>query len=421
MRDDGQVDVKLLDFGVAKMLWPDGPAPQTSTGVVFGTPDYLSPEQANGEPNIDGRSDLFSVGVLLFELLTNKRPFHAPTAVATAYKVAHARTPSLAEHGGPVDPVLDAILGRVLSKRPEERHARAAELAHELALHAPPATEMQDALRDLAPAPRGSRVERAATPSFAPPVSSSERTTAGRMRVAITPREPTPREPTPLEQTTPGGTRRSADLFSTPRGRSPASLRSLPARFEGQCHARGLALRAIDAYITRRLGTDGRARALSKLTHEQTRDFREGTIQAIVFYELEVLGRYLDAAGALFAEGPEWCRLAGAEAVGADLAPVLRSALRPDDAGMVLRRVAPVCSRLFDFGLWEVVPDGPDSVSVRISDFEPAALPLRLWLIGVLEGALRASGREPTVTIVRGDAAYSPQLVLEIDTRAVGG
>jgi len=76
--------VKLLDFGVAKTIWPTGPTPKTSTGVVMGTPDYLSPEQANGEWNIDGRSDLFAVGVVMFELLTATRPFHAPSAVATA-------------------------------------------------------------------------------------------------------------------------------------------------------------------------------------------------------------------------------------------------------------------------------------------------------------------------------------------------
>src|SRR5262245_28262666 len=57
--EHGEVEVKLLDFGIAKMLWPVGPTPRTSTGVVFGTPDYLSPEQANGESVIDGRSDLF--------------------------------------------------------------------------------------------------------------------------------------------------------------------------------------------------------------------------------------------------------------------------------------------------------------------------------------------------------------------------
>src|SRR5262245_61884442 len=130
--ESSEVEVKLLDFGIAKLLWPIGPTPRTSTGVVFGTPDYLSPEQASGEAVLDGRSDLFSAGVVLFELLTNVRPFHAPTAVATAYRVAHARAPLLSQHGGPDEPTLDAILGRALQKRADERYANANEFAAEL-------------------------------------------------------------------------------------------------------------------------------------------------------------------------------------------------------------------------------------------------------------------------------------------------
>jgi serine/threonine-protein kinase len=73
----GEVQVKILDFGIAKVESTSlgGSSPRTSTGVVFGTPDYLSPEQATGETQIDGRSDVFSVGIVLFELLTGRRPF----------------------------------------------------------------------------------------------------------------------------------------------------------------------------------------------------------------------------------------------------------------------------------------------------------------------------------------------------------
>src|SRR4029079_7549998 len=99
----GAAVVRLLDVGIAKILDASGPSPRTRTGVVFGTPDYLSPEQATGDVPLDGRSDLFAVGVLIYELVTGTRPFRAPTAVATAFKGVHAEAPSIAAAGVYVD------------------------------------------------------------------------------------------------------------------------------------------------------------------------------------------------------------------------------------------------------------------------------------------------------------------------------
>jgi len=128
----GQAVVRLLDFGIAKVIDSSGPSPRTRTGVVFGTPDYLSPEQATGDAPIDGRSDLFAVGVLLYELLTGTRPFRAPTAVATAFRVVHAEAPTLAAGGVNVDPRLEAVVSRLLQKDPMKRYATAGEVAREL-------------------------------------------------------------------------------------------------------------------------------------------------------------------------------------------------------------------------------------------------------------------------------------------------
>lgn len=128
----GQAVVRLLDFGIAKVIDSNGPSPRTRTGVVFGTPDYLSPEQATGDAPIDGRSDLFAVGVLLYELLTGTRPFRAPTAVATAFRVVHAEAPTLAAAGVNVDSRLEAVVARLLQKDPMKRYATAGEVAREL-------------------------------------------------------------------------------------------------------------------------------------------------------------------------------------------------------------------------------------------------------------------------------------------------
>jgi eukaryotic-like serine/threonine-protein kinase len=429
--DAGDITVKLLDFGIAKLLWPSGPSPRTSTGVVFGTPDYLSPEQANGEPVIDGRSDLFSAAVVLFELLTNKRPFHAPTTVATAYKIAHAQAPLLRDHGGPANPTLDAIMTRALAKRPSERHPDVHAFARELRLLARSEDELRRALRELVPIQRASGVQRAA------------RSTAR----SDTPRSPTPgerkRAEAPLVSPQPAGdTRPSPDYARTPqlssgvklarprasqaepepgRGTPPSRrasgrLRSLPSRFAGQCHARGIVLSAIDQYVQERF-PGPRARVLEQLDPQHAREYVDRTLQAIVYYELDAITGYLELVTSDACQGnPAWARLAGENAATGELAPVLRIACRPDRLLTVVRRVVPVCSRFFDFGIWEVDGAG-NALSVRVSDFEPASLTLRHWLTGVLDGALRAAELRAQLTIARGDASFSPQLLIDVTAR----
>ena len=406
--ETGDVTVKLLDFGIAKLLWPSGPTPRTSTGVVFGTPDYLSPEQANGEPVIDGRSDLFSMGVVLFELLTNMRPFHAPTTVATAYKIAHARAPLLRDHGGPNNATLDAILLRALSKRPEERYPDADSLAREIALLAPSSTEMRRALRDLVQPQRTSGVQKSARPaprppSEPPPAQAQPSRTRGDTRVSAT-------------NARPSGPWLARDRVSEPPRGSSGKIRSLPSRFAGQCHVRGIVLSAIDQYVRERFPAR-RDEVIDALDPAHARDFLDGTLQAIVYYDLEAITRYLDVVTSkLSRDNPTWARVAGEAAVAGELAAVLRMAIRRDRPLMVMRRVAPVCSRFFDFGLWEV-DDGAGVVSVRITDFEPASLTLRHWLAGVLEGALHAADVRAHVTLARGDAAFAPQLLLDVVVR----
>ncbi|HEY2516698.1 MAG TPA: serine/threonine-protein kinase, partial [Polyangiaceae bacterium] len=125
-RQFGGVGVKLVDFGIAKV---HGANTRTNTGVIFGTPDYLSPEQASGEGVVDGRSDLFAVGVVLFELLTARRPFEAETALATAYRVVNAVAPKLVERGAAVDPRVQGVLDVALAKSSPDRYADAAAFA----------------------------------------------------------------------------------------------------------------------------------------------------------------------------------------------------------------------------------------------------------------------------------------------------
>ncbi|MFI2564734.1 Stk1 family PASTA domain-containing Ser/Thr kinase [Paenarthrobacter sp. NPDC018779] len=117
-------DVKVMDFGIARAM-ADSSATMTQTQAVVGTAQYLSPEQARGE-TVDARSDLYSAGCLLFELLTGRPPFVGDSPVSVAYQ--HVReTPDLASaHNPEVSEALDSVLTKALQKNRSDRFQDAA-------------------------------------------------------------------------------------------------------------------------------------------------------------------------------------------------------------------------------------------------------------------------------------------------------
>ena len=122
--EDGTV--KIMDFGVARFT----AASVTATGIVLGTANYMSPEQVEGA-KVDGRSDVFSVGSVLFELIVGRKPFQADSLMKTLYKIAHDE-PSYTLPEGAENEALLPILQKALSKKVEERYQSAADFAFAL-------------------------------------------------------------------------------------------------------------------------------------------------------------------------------------------------------------------------------------------------------------------------------------------------
>jgi eukaryotic-like serine/threonine-protein kinase len=119
---------KVTDFGIARSLDVDG---VTQTGTVLGTSDYIAPEQAQGQ-EVDVQTDVYSLGVVLYELLTGEVPFAGESFVAVAMQHVNQPAPSILERRGDVPPRLDLVVQRAMAKRPEDRHASMDELVADL-------------------------------------------------------------------------------------------------------------------------------------------------------------------------------------------------------------------------------------------------------------------------------------------------
>lgn len=121
---------KVMDFGIARAAADSGQT-MTQTGTVMGTANYLSPEQAQGLA-VDARSDVYSAGVVLYEMLTNEVPFKADTAVAIAYKHVKEDPAPPSDLNHEIPAALDAIVMKALAKNPDNRYQTAREMRQDL-------------------------------------------------------------------------------------------------------------------------------------------------------------------------------------------------------------------------------------------------------------------------------------------------
>src|SRR6201998_3912384 len=123
--EDGHA--KIADFGIAKLNL----AHFTLPGRVLGTPAYMAPEQLSGE-GVDGRSDVFSLGVILYAMVTGHSPFQGDSATTVCFKVANREPIAASALDMALPPELDAVISRAMAKNPDERYQRGAELADDL-------------------------------------------------------------------------------------------------------------------------------------------------------------------------------------------------------------------------------------------------------------------------------------------------
>ncbi|MFD3699925.1 protein kinase [Streptomyces sp. NPDC058646] len=191
--------VKVMDFGIARAM-QSGVTSMTQTGMVVGTPQYLSPEQALGR-GVDARSDLYSVGIMLFQLLTGRIPFDADSPLAIAYAHVQEEPVPPSSINRSVTPAMDALVARALRKNPNERFPTAAAMRDEVArVMSAGQTGAPAIVQGIGPVSSGAGVASAVFPPVdsgfqAPPQQSLQQPYQAQQTPAPSPYAPAPTPP----------------------------------------------------------------------------------------------------------------------------------------------------------------------------------------------------------------------------------
>ena len=163
LADDGAV--KIMDFGIARV----GSTKLTQTGTVMGTPSYMSPEQVKGD-ELDGRSDEFSLGVIAYEMLTGKKPFHGDNLTSVIYKIVSTMPEPTTVASPWIAPGVDSVVLKALSKEPAERFASCTEFAEAFRAAVGPAQAGEEDTQDV----DSSKADGAPDPNATQPIQALE-------------------------------------------------------------------------------------------------------------------------------------------------------------------------------------------------------------------------------------------------------
>jgi serine/threonine protein kinase len=175
--EDGALTAKLLDFGIAKLQSGEGSQPgfATRTGAAMGTPYYMSPEQCRGS-GVDHRTDIYALGIIMFEMFTGALPFNARSYIDLVNKHLYASPPSPSKLRNNISPVLEGLILRCIGKDPAERPDSVEQVLHELQQAAPSLRGTSFNLESPAYDPTGEVVP----PELAAQGGKAKRTAAGK-------------------------------------------------------------------------------------------------------------------------------------------------------------------------------------------------------------------------------------------------
>ncbi len=190
--------VKIIDFGISKFKTLGNDASQTRTGTIIGTPAYMSPEQARGLREADARSDIYAVGIIMYEAATGRVPFEGASTNDLLFKIFLNEVPPIASVAPDVDPAFGSLVMKALAKDPNDRFASSDEFVASLdawartgsGVHLPKPTDPTNTILEGPRAPRPSGIT--APPGMAPTVGAWEeaRTASPATQTRTRPRAP---------------------------------------------------------------------------------------------------------------------------------------------------------------------------------------------------------------------------------------